>query len=159
MAQQGMAIVSLISEVVDMGDYEFITDKVKAGDWIELTGPINAITDEISFIPASGKTFFPNEASIVMTANPNVPVSGGTRDQIVAALKIDTITKDKAKIGIDVELSSLNNAGGGFGTQSKSYFNARGLSLVGDGFKAITIENIVDNGFADATFSGFIEDT
>jgi len=34
-----------------------------------------------------------------------------------------------------------------------------GLSLVGDGVKEVAIENTLDNGSADATMSGYVQNT
>jgi hypothetical protein len=77
------------------------------GKVVTVTGAINAVNDTIEYVPASGKTFYFHSAKIVMT---NKPISDkfsrwyrlkvASKDQIVAALKIDTVTKDKAKIGM-----------------------------------------------------------
>ena len=50
-------------------------------------------------------------------------------------------------------------SGSGFGITGDGKFTVLGLSLVGDGIKDITIENVLDDGVAFATMSGWIEDT
>ena len=44
--------------VVTLSDLQFIQDRVDAGEWLEAHGAINAVTNEISIVPASGKTFY-----------------------------------------------------------------------------------------------------
>lgn len=148
-------------------DLEFIRSKVLSGDWVSVRGAIDAVNDTIEYVPASDKTFFLHSASIVMTENPG---AGGTSNgssssdsQIVAALKIDSVIKDKAKVGIatNAVASAVNRAGSGsgFGTDAKGAFNVLGLSLVGDGAKKVEIENILGSGAADAILMGWVEDT
>jgi len=164
-SQQGMTIVSL-EGVIDMGDIEFIQEKVLAGDYFQVSGDINALNDTIEFVVPSGKTAFLIEAKIVSNSNPTPadfsdsgsPVT--VQDQVVAALKIDGATKDKAKIGSVSRGEAGNNAGAGRGGNSMSYdgtapFNVLGLSLVGDSIKKIEIENILDSGSAFASMSGY----
>ena len=49
--------------------------------------------------------------------------------------------------------------GGANGMNGDGKFDVTGLSLVGDGIKAVEIENVLDNGNASATLIGWIEDT
>jgi len=79
------------SEVIDVGDLEFIQGKVVAGDYFQVSGDIDAITDTIEFVPASGKTAFMIEAKII-------PNNTGLNNRITAALKIDSTIKDEAEI-------------------------------------------------------------
>lgn len=158
---------NLGEEAGGVSDLQFIRQKAIDGDWITVTGAINAVNDTIEYIPANGKTFFLYDASIVMNANPgavgNINATTSSTDQTVAALKVDTVTKDTAKIGMATRAgaSAPNNAGSGsgFGLQSKCHFNTLGLILVGDGIKKVEVENILDGGSADANLSGWIEDT
>jgi len=138
---------------------QFVQDRVKASptEWFQVSGDINAVNDTIEFIPASGKTAILYEAKIVMSTNPGA-ASGNTtiKDQVVADLKIDGVVKDKASIGIAAKSSTTGNSGSGFGDKGAGRFNALGLSLVGDAVKKITIENVLDNGSAFATMSGWL---
>ncbi len=151
----------------DVGDLEFIQEKVDAGNYFQVSGDINALSDTISFIPASGKTAYMIEAKITISDNPSAistSTSTGvsTKDMIAAALKIGGTTKDETTIGVaaNAGISSSNQRGGGtgsgFGNIGDGRFNVLGLSLVGTGSATIVIENILDNGTAFATFSGYL---
>ena len=144
--------------VIDLSDLEFIRDRIKAGDWWEVSGNIDAVGNKIAFIPASGKTAFMYKGKITMRINLVVP-SSSARDEIIADLKINGVTKDKAAIGQQIVGQGANNKVGGAGSTIAGRFNALGLSLVGDGVKEIAIENTEDAGSAFATMSGWIEDT
>jgi len=150
--------------VEDMGDLEFIQEKVIAGNYFQVSGDINTLASTISFTPASGKTAFLIEAKITMTTNPSASSTTGdgtstSIDQVVAELKISGTTKSKAKIGIASQASGFSLDGGngsGFGVNSESNFNVKGLSLVGTGSASITIENVLDSGSAFAEMSGYL---
>lgn len=161
MSQQGITIVSLEGKVLDMGDLEYIQDKVLAGDYFQVSGTINAVNDTIEFIVPSGKTAFMIEAKITMNSNPGISGSSTQSNQVVADFKIDTVQKSLAKIGvIGFMTNGVREPGGaGWGSQSESRFNVLGLSLEGDGIKTIEIENIIDSGGAFAEFSGYLIDT
>ncbi len=167
MSQQGMTIVSLVGEDLDMGDLEYIQDKVIAGDYFQVSGDIDALNDTIEQIIPNGKTAFLLEAKIVITGH----TSGGTsKDMVEAELKIDGTIVDTTNIGTATTqatgiVNSATDMMGGFGwgtgsgTIGDGKFNVLGLSLVGDGIKVIEIENILDDGTAFATMSGYYVDT
>lgn len=170
MSQQGMSIVSL-GGVVDVGDLEFIQGKVTAGDYFQVSGDINALNDTIEFIPANGKTAFLIEAKIIITGHLTPASASGAgasastvKNEIEAALKIDGITKDETNFGFSsfsrsvVSVSTYSNSNA-YGQNSDGKFNVLGLSLVGDAAKKIEIENILDDGSAFATMSGYTIDT
>ncbi len=139
----------------DVGDLEFIQTKVLAGDYFQVSGDINAVTNTIFFEPATGKTAFMIEAKIV--AN-----SSSATNKIQAALKVDSVTKDKAEIFRDFvrQAGSTNQGGSGYGlAENANKFNVLGISLVGNSSKRITIENILDGGGAFATMSGYVVTT
>lgn len=154
---------------VDMGDLEFIQTKVDAGNYFQVSGDINTINDTIEFVVPSGKTAYMIEAKITMNTNPSILMpeggeSNGTNDQVVADLKIDGVQKSKAKIGAQAGARNLasgssSSQGAGLAPHGDSPFNVLGLSLVGNGVKVIEIENVLDNGFAFAEFSGYLIDT
>ena len=156
---------------VDMGDLEYIEGKVIDGNYFQESGDINNLNDTIEFVVPNNKTAFMIEAKITMTTNPSASSSSGggtntTKDEVVAQLKIDTAVKDKAAIGVASSASSQisataagNGSGSGFGRDTRGKFNVLGLSLVGDAIKKIEIENILDDGFAFATMSGYLIDT
>lgn len=166
MSQQALGIANLGVAIAEMGDLEFIQDKVIAGDYFQVSGDINTLNDTIEFIVPSAKTAFMIEAKITMNANPSSNTADGgaqqtINDQIVAELKIDSVVKSKAKIGMHESsiIPSGEGAGVGMGVGSESKFNVLGLSLVGDGAKVIEIENVLDSGSAFAEFSGYVIDT
>lgn len=148
---------------VDVGDLEFIQEKVIAGDYFQVSGDINNLNDTIEFIVPNGRTAFMIEAKIVQTGHvsPAVNSTSGvtttTKNAVQADLKIDTITKDKANVGMSSVDRVIGGGGSGSSTNHNSDpFNVSGLSLVGDGVKKIEIENTLDDGSAFATMSGYL---
>lgn len=136
----------------DVGDLEFVEGKVLSGDYFQVSGDIDAVTNTIEFVPASGKTAFMIEAKIV-------PNNVSATNKIQAALKIDTVIKDEAEIFRDFvrQAGGTNQGGSGYGlAENANKFNVLGLSLVGNSVKKIEIENITDNGGAFATMSGYL---
>jgi len=161
-----------LGELVSHSDLEFIRDKIKDGDWFEVTGPIDALTNKITFIPASGKTAYLYAAKIVITGHATPAARDGivgdtiTKDAIEADLIIDAVVKDTTNIGTATRSRVASNfasaekvAGNNYGNIGDGRFDALGKSLVGDGVKEIAIENVLDDGSAKATMSGWIEDT
>lgn len=152
-----------------MSSEQFYQDKIIAGDSFDVSGNINNLNDVISFVVPDGKTAFLIEAKITMNTNPVIlmpaaSVNNNTNDQVVAELKIDGIAKSKAKIGAQAGARSLSSGsstsqGSGIAPHGESPFNVKMLSLVGDGVKLITIENVLDNGNAFAEMSGYLIDT
>jgi len=154
----------------DTGDLVFLKERILSGNTFDVSGDIDAVNDTIEFIVPNGNTAFLVEAKITMKANPVASADGGavgtkvvSQDQIVADLLIDTVVKDKVKIGMSTAslTSQANNsgAGSGFGTNAQASFNVKTLSLVGDGIKKIEIKNVLDSGSAFATMSGYLTDT
>ena len=150
-----------------MSDTEFMAIKAFGGKFVSVTGTINAVTNTIEYVPASGKTFYFHSAKITMNTNPSgtLNTSGATtiNDQTTAELKIDGTTKDTAKIGgiIQTDISQPLDAGGGggIGFQAVAHFDCKGMSLEGNGSKKVEIENVDDDGSCTATLTGWIEDT
>ena len=166
------AILSIfpVPEEVDMGDLEYIEGKVIVGDYFQVSGDINAVTNTIEFIVPNGKTAFMISAKITISGNPSAistatATAVSTKNMVTAALKIDGVTKDETTIGVaaNAGISSSNQRGGGtgsgFGNIGDGKFNVLGLSLIGNAVKKIEIENTLDNGTAFATFSGYLSDT
>lgn len=154
---------------VGQSDLQFIQKQIDDGNWLESTGAINAITNKITIIPATGKTAYMHEAKIQITGHTQAALrlSTGTDlalNAVEAVLKVDTVEKDRTSQGMISK--SVVQAGLGSGGQSVQYgnigdgkFNVKGLSLVGNGTKELAIENLVDNGSAVATMSAWIKDT
>lgn len=174
MSQQGITIVSLQIEGVDVGDLEFIEGKVVAGDYFQVSDDINAITNTIEFIVPSGRTAFLIEAKIVITGHTTPAANSGSvglnadnivKNAVQAVLKIDTNVKDTVNAGQGSRAHHVNFSGTSGGSQGNGIlygdgiFNVLGLSLVGDGIKKIEIENTLDDGTAFATMSGYLIDT
>ena len=154
----------------DTGDLVFLQERILSGNTFEVTGDINALNDTIEFIVPNGKTAFLLDAKITISDHPNAASrgSGGTTNQkdiVSGELKIDGVIKDKTTIGESTAaaVSGTNQDGGGsgsgYGNLGDGKFNVKTLSLVGDGIKVIEIENILDDGTATATMSGYLIDT
>lgn len=170
MSQQGLSIVDLGAEVVDMGDLEYIEGKVVAGDYFQVSGVLGTT---IEFIVPNNQTAFMIEAKITMNTNPTIamPAASGnnsTNNQIVADFKIGGVTKSKAKIGTQAGARNLasgtsSSQGAGIAPFGESKFNVLGLSLVGNGVNEaankITIEIDVNNGDGYGEFSGYLSTT
>lgn len=151
-----------------MGDLEYIQDKVLAGDYFQVSGDINNLNDTIEQIVPNGKTAFLIEAKIIIPTHSTLAggISGVNRDQVAASLNIDGVVKDKTNVGVTSNSAlgtggsdMIMGGGSGAGTVGDGKFNVLGISLVGDGIKVIEIENILDNGTAFATMSGYYVDT
>ena len=148
---------------------QFIRQKTLDGDWIHLTGAIDALNDDLVYAPANGKTFFLYSAKIVITNQPGsasaAGFSGSSHAAIVkAVLKIDTVVEDTTQIGTQggaagTNNSAATNSASAWGTVGDGRFDVTGLSLVGNGIKEVAIENVLDAGDANATLTGWIEDT
>lgn len=137
----------------EVSDLEFIQGKVLAGDYFQVSGDINAVTDTIEFVPASGKTAFLIEAKIV-------PTGHATNNKVEAELKINNVVKDT--VNYIIAQADEGGASPDFAWGQGMYsgkFNVLGLSLVGDAAKKIEIENTLDNGAAFATMSGYLVNT
>lgn len=151
---------------VDMGDLEYIEGKVLAGDYFQVSGNINTLGNTLDFIVPAGKTAFLISAKIMNPTHPSpapVPSLSTTQQKslVTAALQIDGVIKDKAVIGEATMAGNKNNqhgggAGNGYGNLGNGRFDVLGLSLAGDGAKKIEIENILENGPAFATMSGYL---
>ncbi|MCK5633302.1 hypothetical protein KAH94_06100 [bacterium] len=157
--------------VIGLSDLQFIQDRVDAGEWLEAHGAIDAATNEIAIVPASGKTLYMYKAKIVTTGLVAAASDRGSgtdttsNNMVEAAFKVNGTVKDSTNIGMSTKASSKTNGttggvgGSGYGSIGDGKFDVAGLSLVGDGIKDVTIENIVDNGSADATMSAWIKTT
>jgi len=149
-----------------LGDFEFIQNKVLDGDFFQISGDINALNDTIEFTVPDLKTAFMISAKIIISDHPSASGGAGTnstqKDIVTAAFKIDSVIKDKSTIGeaTTANGNSVNQfgsgSGSGYGTLGDGKFDVLGLSLVGDGFKKIEIENILDSGLAFASMSGYL---
>ncbi|MEE9572053.1 MAG: hypothetical protein V3W20_03295 [Candidatus Neomarinimicrobiota bacterium] len=162
MSQQAMTIVSLVGE--DLSDLAFIQKKVLDGDYFQVSGDIDVLNDTIEFIVPNGRTAFLIEAKITMSTNPVPPSVNGNaslNNQIVSDLLVDNVVKDKTTVGVASGQSQIfsgsgvGGAGQGFG-KPNGKFNVLGLSLVGNGIKKIEVKNVLDNGNAFATMSGYL---
>jgi len=149
---------------VDVGDLEYIEGKVLAGNYFQESGDINASGNTIEFVVPTGKTAFLIEAGFKLTSDNPIPVPTNTslvtHNRITSVLKINSVIKDKLRIG-DLAAAIGNVSGAatgrsGGGGQYTSKFQVLGLSLVGDGIKKIEIENVADSGSGFATMSGYL---
>ena len=154
--------------VEDLGDLQFVQDRIQAGEWFEVSGSIDAVGDTIEFVPDSGKTAVLFEAKVVIDVNTAASSATGAaqerREQVVAQIKINGVPKDTTQIGHATKAVGIGGtnqegrgSGSGFGHAGDGHFNALGISLAGDGAKKITIENIIDNATSVyATMSGWL---
>jgi len=154
----------------DLGDILEMAGKAFDGKTLFAHGAIDTLASKISIIPAAGKILYLSEGKIIINTHtnpPTIPLSGNTinNDRIIAALKINGITVDTTNIGIvhnastGVTATNKGSGSGGSGIVGDGRFNIYGRTLAGDGIKSVDIENVLDNGNADATLSGWIEDS
>jgi len=142
MSQQGLGIVDLGEEVIDMGDLEFLQGKEDAGDLLSSTGTVNNVGTAASIIPANGKTFYPTSASFTHESG----ITGGD----VIQLQNDGVAIDTKQVAIPT-----SNA-----THTVPFTNIM-RSLVGDGIKIYRIEVTISGGLSNTSGSleGYITDT
>lgn len=171
MSQQIISVVSVVGPDDDMGDFEFIQGKVIAGNYFQVSGDINNLNDTIEYVVPNDKTAFMIKAKIVISTHVSPPAMVNNtvqntivKDIIKAALKIDTVIKDITNIGTSASVTNNGNVspqvgGSGVGNVGDGKFDVLGLSLVGNNVKKIEIENILDDGSAFATMSGYLIDT
>jgi len=152
---------------------QFIQDRLKASEWFQVSGSIDAATNTIEYVPANGKTAVLFEAKVIIDVNGTASAAVGVtetdedREQVVAQIKVDSTVKDTTQVGHASKAKSDfgtakegRGSGSGFGHAGDGHFNALGISLAGDGAKKITIENITDNATSVyATMSGWIYTT
>ena len=126
-------------------DLEFIQKRVDEGNWFNVTGAIDAITNTIEYVPATGKRAMMFSAFISI---PDTNAPGSFNACFNADFKIDAVVKDKAtigqrgQIGGSVNADNANTSGSGYGDNGK--FNVLGLSLDGNAVKKIEIVNTLD---------------
>lgn len=135
-----------------VSDLQFISEKVRTGDWIEVSDS----TTTIEYVVPSGKTFFFFSArSIWFTSLP----TGAFNNQAESDLFIDSVLKDKIKTGGTGQIggaTNADNANSNYSSYSDFTFNVTGLFLVGDGVKTIEIDG--GTGYFK-TIRGWIENT
>lgn len=139
---------------------QFVQDRIKASEWFQVSGAINAVNDTIEYVPASGKTAVLFEAKIVPSVVPpdfTPSINAQVKESIVADLLINSILKEKTQYGATFMTGNFVDVGiGGGGNFGDGRFNVLGLSLDGDGVKKIEIKNVIDEGTAFATMSGWL---
>ena len=152
----------------DLGDLQFVQDRIKAGEWFEVSGNINALNNTIEFIVPNLKTAILFEAKVVIGTNTGASgVTSGSdakREQVTADLLINAVVKDKTSIGHATAAAATGGtnlegrgSGSGHGMQGDGRFNALGKSLVGNGTKKIEIKNVDDDAsVVYATMSGWL---
>ena len=111
----------------------------------------------------SGATsnFLPREIAEILDLDLTKP----PKNAVGAELKVDNVTKDSTNIGITHHGQHTNPGGspageaGGSGTIGDGILAGLGNSLVGNATKNVSIENVLDDGTAIATLTGWIEAT
>ena len=158
LAQSITVDANVTGEATDIG---FVQDRVLTGNYFQESGDINAINDTIEFVVPNGKTAFLLEAKIVPGSHISTPTSfSSSANKVNAALNIDGVKKDETSYQLAWgAISSGSGIGGAGYGMNAGKFVVKGLSLVGDGIKVIEIENIIDDGSAFATMSGYLIDT
>ena len=155
-------------DILLMSDSLFMAKKAFEDKVITVTGAINAVNDNIEYVVPIDKTFYFHSAKIVITGHilpaNRVASSGVTTvlNQVEADLKVDGTVKDTTNIGFASKSSGGSGAfasDNAIGNVGDGIFSCQGLFLVGNGTKKVEIVNTVDDGFATATFIGWIEDT
>jgi len=175
-----MAMIPLlVARIVrdDVGDLEYIQGFVVSGNYFQVSGDIDNLTDTIEFIVPNGKRALMIEAKIVITTHTTPPAMQNStvqntvvRDIVTADFQFITpgptkTVKDTTNVGTTANVTNNGNVapqvgGTGTGNVGDGRFNVLGLSLVGDGVDTkIQIENTLDDGTAFATMSGYLIDT
>lgn len=133
----------------------FLKRKMDDGDIIDVTGTRSATGVLVSFVPASGKTFYLLKASMIAELDANTGDS-----KVVSQVRNNTAVKDW--LGSFNEMKASGSGVGGAGQQGKTdsvIFD----SLVGDGAKSydinISVYVVPDGGITYGTLHGWIEDT
>jgi len=164
---QVMPIVSIQVEGVDVGDLEFLRDLELAGELIHLlSGEFTVGADQITFTPASGKTFFhiksklyPVVDTIITGSSFGSPQTANRRADV--ELTFDTILKDV--LTHDMETSFGNDSGnttaeGNLG-QTGQYETNIFESMIGDGIKIIKLTSTNNSGTYRVSMMGWIQNT
>lgn len=152
-----------VSGVATMSDTMFMAKKAFDGKVITVTGAINALANEITYVVPNGKTFYFHSAKIVITGHPSIGTTANAthlRNQVQAQLKIDGTVVDTVDAGAGTWFNS--DAAGEMAagiSMSTVPFDVKGRFLEGDGTKDVAIENSLDDGSAIATIIGWIETT
>lgn len=141
------------------GDLEFLRNREKDGDLVTaISGLISATGVAVSFVPASGKTFYLLAARIVRVAG--IDLTGNVEWNCQAEVRFDTAIKDYMGWSGSTEEGAGEGPGAGWGGDSHSI--VVGKSLIGDAVKAVDINVIAWVSTPQrgrATIIGWLEDT
>ena len=155
----------LPTEILTMGDLEYMAIKSFENKVERVTGAINNLNDLIGLTPpAVGETLYLAEAKVTMNTNPDARFagsSGAIQDGIVADLLSGGVAVDTIKIGQSTAgfVSTGEAYGSGYGVGGVEKFDILGLKIIGNGSDTFQIQNVLDNGNATATLVGWIEQT
>lgn len=146
----------------DLGDLEFLRDKELAGDLIHLlSGEFTTNADQITFTPASGKTFFHIKSKLYPVVNAISIPAGAPSDTTVnrradVELTFDAVLKDV--LTYDFESRQITDTGLGTGQTGQFKTNIF-ESMVGNGIKIIKLTSTNNSGTYRVSMLGWIQDT
>ena len=157
-----------IIEDADMGDLEFLRDKELAGDLIHIiSSEFTANADQITFVPASGKTFFHIKSKLYPVVNTIITGAVGSTTttsnrRADVELTFDSVLKDA--LTHDMETTFGSNEGAatrsqGNAGQTGQYETNIFESMVGDGIKSIKLTSTNNSGTYRVSLLGWIQDT
>lgn len=151
----------------DTGDFAFLREKELAGDLIHLiSSEFTGDADQITFIPASGKTFFHLKSKLYPVVN---SIKTGASGSFVTEsrradveLTFDAVIKDV--LTHDMQTTHGTNASGATGSegnagQAGQYETNIFESMVGDGVKAIKLTSTSNVGTYRVSLLGWTENT
>jgi len=144
---------------VDLGDLEFLRDKELAGDLIHLlSSEFTGNADQITFIPASGKTFFHVRSKlypVVNTIAGSLGAGATVNRRADVELTFDTVLKDV----LTFDMESVSGANGGSAASAGQPETNIFESMVGNGVKAIKLTSTNNSGTYRVSMLGWIQNT
>lgn len=157
-----------ISESESITDLQFLRNLEKSGNLISIiSAEFSGDGDQITYVPANGKTFFLISAKLYPVVDSII--TGGqtainTRNRRAdVELTYNSVVKDvlthdmETTYGSNTSLSDFSQ--GNAGQAGQYVTTAKGISLVGDGAKAVKLTSTNTSGTYRVALLGWIEDT
>ncbi len=145
-----------------LNDAEFLRSKEKSGNLIKLLSPVfSTNADQITYTPASGKTFFHIKSKLYPLASITAPAAPGTATRRTDIAIMNDITQIDALSHYNLSWSGFagGSSGGGMGTVAHQYESNIFDSLIGDGIKSFKLTSAATSGSYRVSMLGWIEDT
>ena len=144
-----------------LGDLEFLRKKELDGDLINLlSAEFTTNADQVTFTPASGKTFFHIESKLYPVVDTIAITQSATNRRADVELTFDAVIKDVLTYDFEhtVNTSTTDNQKHGQG-QTGQFKSNIFESMVGNGIKVIKLTSTNNSGTYRVSLTGWIEDT